>query len=103
MIYKLQKNGKNFQLIAIENPPPEKQVAYGNAVSSTAHNEIANVAEQLPESSSPEGEASLDADGTETPSESGAEEGEPSEAEDNTGDASSEEGEEGASPSDEEE
>lgn len=56
MIYKLQKNGKNYQLIAIENPPPEKQVSYGPSVSS-ALNEIASVEEQLPseaESSSDE-------------------------------------------------
>lgn len=93
MIYKLQKNGKNFQLIAIENPPPEKQVAYGNAISSMANNEIADVAEQLPESESslPDGETQPDTDAAGASGEGSGEDTEPSKADGNTDGTSSDE------------
>lgn len=84
MIYKLQKNGKNYQLVSIENPPPEKQVSYGTS-SSSSLNEIASVEEQLPSSSesAPESAAPADMDSPESsepssasdvPSDSGQEE-----------------------------
>lgn len=40
MVYKLQKVEKHYQLIAIEEPPPEKQVVYGNP---EAQDQIASV------------------------------------------------------------
>ncbi|MCI8624615.1 MAG: hypothetical protein HFG26_13285 [Provencibacterium sp.] len=72
MIYKLQKSGKNYQLIAIENPPPEKQISYGST-SSAPLNEIASVEEQL---SSSEESAPEEQPGTEGGEEAGSSGGE---------------------------
>ncbi len=46
MVYRLRKVGAYYQLIAIEEPPPEKQVRYG---AQTAEGQIASVAESVPE------------------------------------------------------
>lgn len=44
MVYKLKKVDKQYQLIAIEDPPADKQVTFGT--SSTASVEIANVVQE---------------------------------------------------------
>ncbi|MCI8441422.1 MAG: hypothetical protein HFG27_02670 [Provencibacterium sp.] len=62
MVYKLQKKGRNYQLIAIENPPADKQVSYGPSISSSL-NEIASVEEQLSSSSEPSESSSAADDG----------------------------------------
>lgn len=57
MIYKLKKVNNYYQLIAIEDPPPEKQVTYG--AGAPAQNEIASV----PQVDITQGEASQEETG----------------------------------------